>query len=176
MIPLFAAAALAAGAPVALQTVSAAEVLEAVRRPGAAAVVVNLWATWCLPCREEFPDLVRIGKDYRDRGVRVLFVSTDFVADRDRAVAFLASQGVTGPSFIKDDGSDAAFIDALDRRWTGIIPATLLFDADGRARWLHEGKTDYAMLRAALEGVLVAPPAAPQVPASPLPSDTKETP
>lgn len=158
MLSILAAVALAAGAVPELTTASAADVLAAVRRPGASVVVVNLWATWCQPCREEFPDIVKIGREYRDRGVRVVFVSTDFLDDREQARKFLASQGASGPSFIKDDGSDMAFIDELEPRWTGIIPATIVYDDGGRTHWFHEGKTDYATLKITIDDLLATGP------------------
>src|ERR1041384_5011802 len=92
-------------------------ILLAVREPGAKVVLVNMWATWCGPCREEFPDIVRLAKNYRDRGLRVVFVSWD----TDAAVTwrFLAKQGVDFPSYIKADSErDPAFIDAIEPRWT----------------------------------------------------------
>jgi thiol-disulfide isomerase/thioredoxin len=164
MLPLLAAALLAAIPVPEVTKASAREVLDEVRRPGASAVVVNLWATWCQPCREEFPDLVRLGREYRERGLRVVFVSTDFVAEREQALKFLASQGVGGRSFIKDEGSDMTFIDAIDPRWTGVIPATFLYDGTGRNRWFHEGKTDYATVKTQIEAVLAdaaGPPSPP---------------
>jgi len=157
MTTLLATVVVAAMALPDLATASAEGVLAEVRRPGASAVVVNLWATWCQPCREEFPDIVRLSREYRDRGLRVIFVSTDFVADRDQARKFLAAQGASGPSFIKEGGSDMAFIDGLDPRWSGIIPTTLVFDGRGRARWLREGKTDYATLKASIDEILATP-------------------
>ena len=149
-----------APAPAAGPTVvvaSAADVLAEIRRPGASAVLVNLWATWCEPCRVEFPDIVRLGREYRGRGLRVVFVSTDFVADRDEARKFLAEHGVDGSSFIKEEGSDMAFIDGLDPRWTGVIPATFVYDGGGGTRWFREGKADYETLKRTIDDLLAAP-------------------
>ena len=143
----------------AIAAASADDVLAEVRRPGASAVVVNVWATWCLPCREEFPDVVRLGREYAARGVRLVLVSTDFVADREQAARFLAEHGVAGPSFIKKEGSDMDFIDGIDARWSGAIPATFVYDGSGRARWFHEGKTDYATLKTTIDEVLATPSA-----------------
>lgn len=157
MFALLASMVLASGAAPALAPASAEEVLAEVRKPGASAVVVNLWATWCLPCREEFPDLVRLAREYRDRGLRVVFVSTDFVVDRESARTFLADQGVSGPSFIKAEGSDMEFIDGLDPRWTGIIPTTMVYDGHGTPRRLHEGKIDYESLKKTIDDILAAP-------------------
>jgi thiol-disulfide isomerase/thioredoxin len=122
-------------------------ILEEVRRPGASAVVLNVWATWCLPCREEFPDLVRLEKEYRAKGVRLVLVSADFPDAVEGAKAFLKEHGVVADSFIKDgDVADQVFIDGLDPRWSGALPATIVFDGAGRKTAFWEGKADYATL------------------------------
>src|SRR6476469_3779856 len=54
-------------------------------------VLVNFWATWCVPCRQEFPDLVKLDKAYRSRGLTVLGVSTDLAKDLPAVEKFLAS-------------------------------------------------------------------------------------
>jgi thiol-disulfide isomerase/thioredoxin len=128
-------------------------VLLEVRRPGASAVLVNVWATWCLPCREEFPDLVRLHREWEDRGLRLVLVSADFEADRAAAIRFLAEQGVDFPSFFKE-GSDMEFIDGLDPRWSGALPATFLYDSEGRLRRFWEGKTDHSALASRVEDVV----------------------
>jgi thiol-disulfide isomerase/thioredoxin len=62
---------------------TAAQVLDAVKKSGSRAVIVNLWATWCTPCREEFPDLMRVYQAFKDRGVSLVLVSGDFSSDAD---------------------------------------------------------------------------------------------
>jgi len=126
----------------------------AVREPGARVTLVNVWATWCAPCREEFPELVRLERAWRDRGARVMFVSADFDDQLPAVRAFLSEQGVTAPSWIKT-GDDMAFINAIEPRWTGALPATFIYDSRGELVRFWEGKADYAKfeseLRAALE-------------------------
>src|ERR1044071_5693728 len=75
------------------------EITKAARNSGAKVVLVNLWASWCGPCREEFPDLVRLQRDYESRGLKVIFVSWD--DSPQIAAKFLARQGVSSASFIK---------------------------------------------------------------------------
>ena len=128
-----------------LRPASVDEILGAVRAPGAEVVVVNVWATWCAPCREEFPDLVRLGRTYQDRGVRLVLVSADFDDQVPAARSFLAKHGVDFVSYLKT-GDDMAFIDALSPQWTGALPATVVYDGRGNRRWFHEGKADYATL------------------------------
>lgn len=153
MLGLMALLLVAAPAP---QPATGPEVLEAVRTAQKPVVVVNVWATWCIPCREEFPDLLKLRRAYRDRGVEVLFVSGDFAGERDQAAAFLTEQGVDFPTYIKS-GDDMAFIDTLDPKWSGALPATFVFDRRGRLRHALLGKSTYAQLEAKVLDVLQSP-------------------
>ena len=107
-------------------------------------VLLNVWATWCEPCREEFPALVRFQKDYRDRGAEVVFISVDDPDQVQNLVApFLKAQGVTSPAYVKDAKRDEAFIDRLDSAWSGAIPATFLYDREGRRAGTLVGAQTY---------------------------------
>jgi thiol-disulfide isomerase/thioredoxin len=134
----------------------AGEILDAVRGSGARAVLLNVWATWCLPCREEVPDLLRVRRELRERGLEVILVSADFEADRQEAARFLAMQGVDFPSFFKM-GRDEDFIDGLDPRWTGALPASFVFDGTGRLRLFREGQLTYEAFRRMALDVLDEP-------------------
>ena len=128
-----------------LTPATAAEVVAAARASGAKAVVVNLWATWCTPCRQEFPDLMRFYRAYKDRGVALLLVSGDFASDTAPAVEFLASQGVDFPSFLKSQ-NDEEFINGFDPAWSGALPATFIYDAKGERRRSFLGPVTYETL------------------------------
>jgi len=153
---LLAAALLAATAPTP-QPATPEEILQAVRDAKAKVVVVNVWATWCIPCREEFPDLLALRRAYADRGVRVLFVSGDFAADAAAAAEFLGEQGVDFPTYRKT-GDDMRFIAALDPNWSGALPATFIYDGQGRRRHALLGKATYAQVEAKVLDVLKGDP------------------
>jgi len=140
-----------------VRPMSLEQVTLAVKEPGARLVVLNVWATWCIPCREEFPDLMRIHREYRDRGVRLMLVSADFDTELPAVRQFLAAQGVDFPTFIKND-QDMRFIDGLEPRWTGALPATFLYDGAGRKLWFHEGKVAYDTLNTRLKAALASAP------------------
>ncbi len=132
---------------------TAERILEEVSHPGASAVLVNVWATWCQPCMEEFPDLLRLRREYLSRGLRLILVSGDFDTERPGVVRFLTRYRVDFPTFLKEQ-DDMAFINGLDPRWSGALPASFLYDSRGRLRRFWEGKADYATLERRLLGVL----------------------
>jgi thiol-disulfide isomerase/thioredoxin len=136
-------------------------VVAAARAPGATVTLVNVWASWCAPCRQEFPDLVRLARDYRAKGVRVVFVSVDFESDRAAVESFLAEHGVADTSYLKS-GDDTMFINLLNPKWTGALPATLLYNSRGELKDFWEGMSTYASME---QHVLALMKAAPPPPA-----------
>ncbi|MGH9862235.1 MAG: TlpA disulfide reductase family protein [Candidatus Acidiferrales bacterium] len=98
-------------------------------------VVVNFWATWCVPCREEFPAFVELERRYASRGLTVLAVSLDSPGVRDTEVkSFLAEMRPFFPVFIKTAGDPDTFINAIDPEWSGVLPATFIYDRSGQRR------------------------------------------
>lgn len=136
---------------------------------GGKATLVNVWASWCEPCREEFPEIVRLAREYRGRGLEVIFISADFVEDLPNARKFLAEQGVDWPTYYKV-GNDQRFIAALDPRWSGALPGTFVYDAQGRLRDYWEGKASYAKFEKRVRPILSLP----ELPVSTEASDTSK--
>ena len=111
--------------------------MAAIRAPGASAVLVNVWATWCDPCREEMPEIARFYKENQAKGLRLVLVSADVGEEGARdAAAFLKSQGIEIASFLKS-GDDMVFINTLDKNWAGNLPSSWLYDGQGHVveRW-----------------------------------------
>ncbi len=131
--------------PVELVPARAADLLREVAGSGGRVVLVNVWATWCAPCLEELPDLLRLEAALRGAGFRLLLVSGDFPSEREAAGRFLARLGFGGRSFIKD-GPDMEFIEGLEPRWSGALPASFLYDGSGRVLEFWEGKLAYEAL------------------------------
>jgi thiol-disulfide isomerase/thioredoxin len=135
--------------------VDAKGLAEAVAKNQGKVVVVNFWATWCVPCREEFPDLVRLEKTYRDRSVAVLGVSIDFQKDLPKVEKFLADHHPGFPNYIKrSGGDDQDFIDAVDPKWGGELPFTVVYGKDGRKTKVLSGKQTYADFEKAVTALL----------------------
>jgi len=94
-------------------------------------VMVNFWATWCGPCRQEMPHLNKLYEKYRSSGFVLLGVNVD---DDTRQAAGVASRlGVTFPVLPDADKRVSREYDL------SAMPSTVLIDRDGRVRYLHRG-------------------------------------
>src|SRR5882724_12035162 len=120
-------------------------------------LLINFWATWCDPCREEFPDLVKIDSDYRSKGLNFVAVSLDDITDIKIAVPkFLNEMKATMPVVLLNVNDPEPAIKAVDDKWDGELPATFLYDKDGKVIFRHFGKIKPDELRAALDKVIVS--------------------
>ena len=117
-----------------------------VRQKGSV-VLVNFWATWCVPCREEYPDLVRLQRELAPRGFRVVGVSTDFGSQRGAVDRFLEAMKPGFPNYWKKSGNEQAFIESVDRDWGGELPFSVLYARDGTRVKSLSGKHSYADYR-----------------------------
>ncbi len=90
-------------------------------------VVLNFWATWCVPCREEMPLLVDLQKRYASRGVVVVGASADDESTQARIEPFVEELGITFPIWIGANTAD------MERLGLGAaLPATAIIDKEGR--------------------------------------------
>ncbi len=128
---------------------------QAVAREKGKVVLVNLWATWCVPCREEFPDLVRLEKAWSGRGLRVIGVSTDLAKDLPAIEKFLAASTPDFKNYRKKSGGDdQVFIEAVDSKWGGELPFTVLYGRDGKKARTLSGKQSYADFERAVAALI----------------------
>ena len=115
-------------------------------------VLVNFWATWCIPCREEFPDLVRLYEERRDAGLAVISVSMDEPENKAAAQVFLEEHNAEFPAYIVDTENLKTLLETMDPAWTGAIPATFIFDHKGKKIYGHIGQLSYQEMAAELDG------------------------
>lgn len=118
-------------------------------------LLINFWATWCEPCREEFPDLLKIDADYGKRGLEFAAVSFDFAEDVQTAVPEFLRQmkAEIKPYWLNIPDPEPA-IRLVDPAWMGALPATFLYDAQGKLVFKHTGRIKPAELRAAIDKVI----------------------
>ena len=121
-------------------------------------LLVNFWATYCDPCRDEFPDLVKIDKDYRPRALEFVTVSLDDMSDIKTAVPkFLDEMKAKMPAYLLNVSDPEPAINLVDPKWAGSLPATFLYNEKGEVVYRHFGRVNPAELREAIEKVVTKP-------------------
>ena len=115
-------------------------------------LLVNFWATFCDPCRDEFPDLVKIDKDYGPQSLEFVTVSLDDMSEIKIGVPkFLSAMNATMPAYLLNVSDPEPAINFIDRRWQGDLPATYLYNEKGEVIYKHIGRVNPAELRSAIE-------------------------
>ena len=121
-------------------------------------VLINFWATWCGPCRVEFPDLVEIDEEYRQKGLHFVVVSVDELSFIDtRVPEFLQSYKATMPSYLIDLPNRreiAKAVRQISPTFRDAYTFTLLFDKSGKLVFQKNGRVDVKILRAQINKVL----------------------
>lgn len=114
-------------------------------------LLVNFWATWCDPCREEFPDLVKIDAEYKGK-IDFITVSLDDLAEINRDVPkFLLSMRAPMPAYLLKTADEEAAIAAVSKEWKGGLPFTILIDKTGAIVYSRQGKVELEKLRGELD-------------------------
>jgi len=114
-------------------------------------LLVNFWATWCDPCREEFPDLVKLDADYKGK-INLITISLDDLAEIKRDVPkFLAQMKAEMPGYLLKSSNDEAAIASVSKSWQGGLPFTILFNGQGETVYFIQGKFKPELLRTEIE-------------------------
>ncbi|MDR3405791.1 MAG: redoxin family protein [Chthoniobacter sp.] len=141
-----------------------ADAAGALRKNGTNKVrLFNVWATWCGPCVQEFPELVTTARKYDLRNFEFITVSLDNPKDTDKVKAFLEKRGAgmsdrlrksvktegrNTNSYVYNGSSPDDLMKQLDPEWPGAIPHTVLVNEKGEIVWRHNGPVDGDELRA----------------------------
>ena len=107
--------------------------------------VVNLWATWCTPCRKEIPDFQAV---HEARGDEVRFVGINIGESAGQIDEYLTEVGATYEQYIDEEGYVQTELEATN------MPTTVVIDADGRIVERHLGRMDQAALDEAIDAAL----------------------
>jgi thiol-disulfide isomerase/thioredoxin len=113
-------------------------------------VLVDFWATWCTGCRAEMPKLIQLAGSEHGKKLQLITVSADDPEQAADAAKFIAQVGAPRPAYIRRAKDDDRFINSVDRKWSGALPALFLYDRDGHKVRSFIGETPPAEIAAAI--------------------------
>jgi len=128
--------------------------LKKLLKPSGRPLLINFWATWCDPCREEFPDLVRLDAAYKGK-IDFITVSLDDLADINTSVPkFLAEMKAEMPAYLLKTPDESAAITMVSKDWKGNLPLTILFNSAGEITYSRNGLVKYDVATAEIDKLL----------------------
>jgi thiol-disulfide isomerase/thioredoxin len=117
-------------------------------------LLVNFWATWCEPCRHEYPMLNELAKQYAPQGLKVVGVSLDDDGDLILMRRFLVRYKPIFPNYRKKAGGIEVFTQAVLPGWTGSLPVSIFYGKDGQQAWHMLGEGTREKYEAAIVSLL----------------------
>lgn len=137
-----------------VNVISVSELSQILKQNKGKPILINVWATWCTPCREEFPDLVKLSKNYNDK-IKFIGISADDPDALDsKVISFLKKYNADFENFLIKVIDPENFINLLNNDWSGALPATFIYDNDGVQKEMLIGKRSFEEFEKAIEKVI----------------------
>lgn len=116
--------------------------------------VVNFWATWCGPCVEELPNFEKLNAQSQGKPLKVLLVSLDFKSKLQKEVVpFVQKNKIKSEVYVINEPDQQQFIERVDKKWSGALPATLFINSNRQIRTFYEQEFTYQELTKTLENL-----------------------
>ena len=132
---------------VTLQNASLEELKNLVKNDSKKLRLINVWATWCAPCRIEYPEFVVIQRMFGARDFEFVSVSADKISKKNKALEFLQQSNSVLQNYISPTDDKYALIEAIDSEWNGALPYTALIEPGGKVVWKYQGEVDFQELK-----------------------------
>jgi len=116
--------------------------------------IVSFWATWCGPCVQELPSFEKINDEFGKKKVKVILVSMDFASEYDsKLVPFLEKKNLSSEVLWLNESRPNEFIDKINPKWQGSIPATMIISSKKSLNELYEEQVNYELLVSKLKEI-----------------------
>jgi thiol-disulfide isomerase/thioredoxin len=117
--------------------------------------VMNFWATWCKPCVKELPAFEEANRKFNGRAFRMILVSLDFANGIETRIRpFLKERDMKTEVWVLKESDYSTWIDKVNEKWSGSLPATLIFNNGKKTRRFHEGEISEGKLNDIISGFL----------------------
>jgi thiol-disulfide isomerase/thioredoxin len=140
--------------PVEIETIDAAGLKTLVANKGEDYLLLNVWATWCQPCVAEFPELVKMQRMYGRRHFKLATLSVDNPDHKEQASKFLKRSQAAMINYLYTGTDRDELAEALDPKWSGPIPFTILVAPGGEVIYRKEGLLDAQALKTIIADTL----------------------
>ena len=132
---------------VSLQNIDVSGIRELLKNDSKKLRLINVWATWCGPCVREFPDFITMYRMYRGRDFEFISISADDVTRGEKVLNFLQDQQASGKNYHYTGEDKYHLIEAIDPKWPGALPYTILVEPGGRIVYAKQGPIDPAAMK-----------------------------
>lgn len=133
--------------PVKLDTINQAGIADILKNNSEKLRLINVWATWCGPCVEEFTDFITMNRMYRGRDFEFISITADDPDHKDKALKFLQKKEASNTNYIFSTDDKYKLIEAIDPKWQGALPYTMLVEPGGKVVYAHQGIIDPLQLK-----------------------------
>jgi len=133
--------------PVALDTIGVSGIRGLLDNHSDKLYLINIWASWCGPCFNEFPGLVTINRMYRMRDFQFISISADDPKKKTFVTRVLQYVHAANTNYLFNSDNKFKLVDAVDPKWDGAIPYTILVEPGGKIVYSHQGSVDPSQLK-----------------------------
>jgi thiol-disulfide isomerase/thioredoxin len=133
--------------PVNIENIDTSGIKELIRNKSDKLRLINVWASWCGPCVQEFPDFVTIDRIYRSRDFEFVSINADKLSRKDNVLKFLQKNEASNKNYIFNSDNNSELVEAVDPKWSGALPYTLLVEQGGNIIYRTQGPINMVEMR-----------------------------
>ena len=133
--------------PVTLDTLDEAGIRDLVKNSSDKLRLINIWATWCGPCVEEYPSFIEMYRMYKSRDFEFVSVSADDPDKYEKVLKFLKSKNSAVKNYLFGVDNKYKLIEAIDPKWQGALPYTILVEPGGKIVYAKQGQVNVAEMK-----------------------------
>ena len=136
-----------AAEPVDVETIDEAGIKDLLKNNSDKLRLINIWATWCGPCVTEFPDFITMNRMYRRRDFEFISISADDPTKKEKVLKFLKNNQASNKNYLFSIDDKYKLIEAIDPKWQGALPYTVLVEPGGKIVYGKQGPIDIVEMK-----------------------------